>query len=158
MILSGGIQQNPGPPYRYPYGECSKPVKDNGIQCDSCDKWYHAKCCSVSRNMFNVLANFSCVRICCNCALPNFSSSLFTEPLMSTDNPFELLSNVEESSNSPFVPKEPLSASSPKIRKSRINAQKLGKFKVLSANFNSIECHKTEFWNLLDHTQISSLV
>ena len=38
MILSGDIEQNPGPHYRYPCGECSKPVKDNGKQRDSCDK------------------------------------------------------------------------------------------------------------------------
>ncbi len=154
MILSGDIQQNPGPHNRYPCGVCSKEVKNNGIQCDSCDKWYHAKCCSVSKNMFNILANSSCVWICCNCGLPNFSSSLFTEtgPLMSTYNSFELLANVEESRNSSFVPEEPLCASSPKNRQSRNNAQKLGTLKVLSANFNSIECHKTEFWNLLDRT------
>ena len=136
MILSGDIQQNPGPHYRYPCGECSKPVRTNGIQCDSCDKWYHAKCCSASRNMFNLLTNSSCVWICCNCGLPNFSSSLFTETeqLMSTDNPFEPLANAEESMNSSFVPKEPLCASSPKDRQSRINTRKLGTLKVLFAN------------------------
>ena len=108
----------------------------------------------LSRNMYNLLANSSCVWICCSCGLPNFSSSLFTEtePLMSTDNPFELLADVEASRNSSFVPQEPLCASPPKVKQSRINAQKLGKLKVLSANFNSIECHKTEFWNLLDRT------
>lgn len=46
FILSGDIALNPGPKYHYPCGACSKPVKVNqkGVQCDSCNAWYHTKC------------------------------------------------------------------------------------------------------------------
>lgn len=46
FILSGDIALNPGPKYHYPCGARSKPVKVNqkGVQCDSCDAWFHTKC------------------------------------------------------------------------------------------------------------------
>ena len=46
LMLSGNIEVNPGPIYKYPCGICSKPTKSNqkAIQCDFCDIWHHVKC------------------------------------------------------------------------------------------------------------------
>lgn len=46
LLTCGDILPNPGPNYKFPCGVCSKPVKSNqkGIQCETCDKWYHTKC------------------------------------------------------------------------------------------------------------------
>ena len=58
----------------------TKTVKSNqkGIQCDHCDLWYHTKCCSIGDEMYNILANSSCVWLCplVSCGLPSFSDSL----------------------------------------------------------------------------------
>ena len=39
LFLNGNIELNPGPQYRHPCGECTRPLKSNqkGIQCDMCD-------------------------------------------------------------------------------------------------------------------------
>ena len=79
LMHCGDILRNPGPEWKYPCGVCQKPVKNNqkGLQCDSCDLWYHTNCCRVNDIVYNALANSSCSWICCGCGLPNFSSSLF---------------------------------------------------------------------------------
>ena len=82
LILSGNVELNPGPrtyKFKYPCGVCSRPCKDNqpAIQCDSCNLWYHKKCLSMNTIVYKALENSSCSWICCQCGLPNFSSSLF---------------------------------------------------------------------------------
>ena len=69
LLLSGDINVNPGPTWKYPCGVCKKPVKSNqrGIQCDSCD---------VCPTCYETLANSSCAWICPECDVPNYSSSL----------------------------------------------------------------------------------
>ena len=77
LFLCGDIQLNPGP-YKYPCGICAKPVKSNqrGIQCDSCNIWYHIRCMNMNISTYDALANSSCVWECIGCGLLNFFNSL----------------------------------------------------------------------------------
>lgn len=61
IILSGDISLNPGPQYRHPRGTCSRPVKSNqkGLQCDSCDTWYHTRWCFLIPGIIKLLNNIN---------------------------------------------------------------------------------------------------
>ncbi|XP_068697563.1 uncharacterized protein [Montipora foliosa] len=94
LLLNGNVETNPEPQYKYPCGDCAKPVKCNqkGIQCDMCDIWYHARCCVMNGHIYDSLANSSCVWICTSCGLPNFSTSLFDSiHSINTSNSFQPL-------------------------------------------------------------------
>ena len=36
-------------------GQCAKPVKSKGIQCDGCDKWYHPVCLGITEAFYDSL-------------------------------------------------------------------------------------------------------
>lgn len=111
LLLSGDIQPNPGPNWRYPSGACTKPVKVNqkGVQCDVCDHWYHTKCCSMGDETYNTLANTPYVWLCVNCDQPSYS-----EPELSLDlslhNSFSTLCSESLSSSQS---EHPASSSTP---------------------------------------------
>ena len=96
LLLSGDIQSNPGPRTpKYPCGVCSKAVKwdpkSPSVCCDSCNVWYHQKCMAMPDSVFSSLKNISWE--CCQCGLPNFSTSLFNTTIMDSTNSFEALSS-----------------------------------------------------------------
>ena len=95
LLLGGDIRLNPGPNWKYPCGTCNKPVKrsQKGIQCDHCDLWYHTKRCSIGDEIYNILANSSCVWLCPSCGLPSFSDSL-PEASLDTQNSFSSLESL----------------------------------------------------------------
>ena len=80
LLLSGDIEVNPGPCYKYPCSRCDKPVKSNqdGIQCDGCDLWFHRQCEYLSKSAYLSLSNSNEAWLCSVCALPNFSDSFFS--------------------------------------------------------------------------------
>jgi hypothetical protein len=98
LLLGGDIQINPGPNYKYPCGVCSKPVKSNQncLQCDNCNLRYHTKCCRIDNDMCNsLLANSSCVWMCPQCDLPNFSNSfLVNSSELNLNNSFWALDSL----------------------------------------------------------------
>ena len=106
LLLAGDLEVNPGPNYKYPCGSCFRPCKINqqSIQCDSCDSWYHRKCVQLSEEMFNSLANSSVSWICCQCGLPNFSSTLFNSSISPSDNSFDPLRTPPPSHTPRFRP------------------------------------------------------
>lgn len=150
LMHCGDILRNPGPEWKYPCGVCQKPVKNNqkGLQCDSCDLWYHTNCCRVNDIVYNALANSSCSWICCGCGLPNFSSSLFDIFDIFMQNYYHSLpSSPTSSSMSPkcdngadLRPNDvigpPRHSSSP----SR-SATKRKNLRVLTVNCQSLRCH-----------------
>ena len=77
ILLSNDCHPNPGPIYKFPCGVCRKTCKANHncIACDSCDAWFHIKCMNMPLEVFQGTNNTSW--ICCNCGLPNFSTTLF---------------------------------------------------------------------------------
>ena len=108
LIISGDVELNPGPTSaKYPCGVCSRPCKNNqpAIQCDSCDTWIHKKCIQITPKNWKILKNTSISWHCLNCALPNFSSTLFDDfnPTNLSQNPFFLLS-PPAGSQSQFAP------------------------------------------------------
>ena len=161
IILSGDIAQNPGPKYRYPCGACSKPVKSNqkGIHCDSCDTWYHTKCCSISDESYDNLVNVSGSWICCKCDVPNFSRSLTSSAEIPEENFYQPLSSLVSSpsgygslhqhTNSSTKPSFPVP--SRETSHKHMN-RKLKKLRVMSINARSLKSQtkRLEFQNLVD--------
>ena len=99
LLLCGDINLHPGPQWKYPCGTCCRPVKVNQrrIQCDSCDRWYHTKCCLLDDKIYNILAGSSCSWICPPCGSPNFSDSFFnTAAELNLDNSYSLLSSASD--------------------------------------------------------------
>ena len=58
LLMSEDVSENPGP-IRFPYGKCQKPANRNqqGIQCESCLLWHHAKCIDMPVSEYNYLSN-----------------------------------------------------------------------------------------------------
>ena len=95
LMLCGDISINPGPTtVKYPCQICGKAVKwkQMVIACDNCTNWYHTDCIKMNSKIYEALANTSLQWICCQCGLPNFSSSLFEEMIPTSLNSFSLLS------------------------------------------------------------------
>ena len=46
LLLSGDVQQSPGPTTKYPCSVCTRNVTSRGVsyQCNNCKNWVHAKC------------------------------------------------------------------------------------------------------------------
>ena len=101
LFLSGNVELNPGPTYKYPCGDCSRPCKCNqpAIQCDNCQVWYHKKCLQMNSKVYEALANSSLTWICCQCGLPSFSSSFFdSSTSFENSNPFSPLQTSNDRS------------------------------------------------------------
>ena len=119
LLLSGDVELNPGPPTKYPCGECSRPCKKNqpAILCDNCESWYHQKCLQMNTAIFEALGDCSFTWICCNCGIPNFSSNIFDQSTsLESSNPFSSLQNLSD--QSPQLPFRPPQTSTP-IRPNR---------------------------------------
>ena len=83
LLIAGDVELNPGP-IKYPCTVCNRPVKRNqrGIQCDSCDLWTHANCCSMSVDEYKQLGDSDTNWICPTCLsseLPYANSSITSD-------------------------------------------------------------------------------
>ena len=141
LLLSGDIQQNPGPP-KYPCGLCHKLVKRNqrAIECDECSEWFHTKCIHMTSQTFNDLgADTKLLWLCNRCMFPNFSTSflLSDSQISATPNSFECLSQQYSPSCS-FPPGPPLHCSSPRKKPGPQRPRKR-KLKVISLNCNGLK-------------------
>ena len=93
LLIAGDVNPNPGPvnDLKYPCKSCNKAARwgQECIECEQCGSWFHAYCIGLSSNIFKALAKHpSYSWICCNCGLPNFSSSLL-ESKVKTKNSFD---------------------------------------------------------------------
>ena len=84
LLLGGDIEQNPGPNYKYPCGNCFKPVtkhrdrRGRGIQCDICDTWFHCHCIGMSLSTYRLHMDNDQLEFHCQyCSLPQLSDSFF---------------------------------------------------------------------------------
>lgn len=75
VLLAGDIQENPGP-VTDACAVCTKGCRKNqmAIQCDSCDKWFHAKCISMKRTEYDKLCQPSLAWECITCLSPGFDT------------------------------------------------------------------------------------
>ena len=123
ILLSGDVDLNPGPrQLKHPCKICEEAVKrkQRSLASDNCMKCYHIECLQMSTEIYEALANTSVEWICCNCGLPNFSSTLFDEAIPESTNGFETLSSFPcypdfgGNEKSTPVPNIPRTHSSPK--------------------------------------------
>ena len=121
IIQSGDIQTNPGPrQVKYPCGLCNRAVRygQRGVMCDGCDTWFHCNCMHMNTAVYRgITSNVSW--LCCNCGIPNFSSSFFSATFsFDSPNPFSPLAEAIPENTPPRLassPKPPnTEASSPK--------------------------------------------
>lgn len=173
LFISGSVELNPGPTYKYPCGDCSRPCRKDqpGIQCDNCLCWYHKKCLQMNSHIYEALANSSISWICCQCGLPNFSSSLFeSSNSLESKNSFSLLQNLSDpvthSYNPPLSPFRPTRASTPSKtsqppptqgESSQPHRPKFRRNTLTSLliNFRSFLCRKDLVNNLVNHLSSS---
>ena len=127
MMQAGDLHPNPGPyKPKFPCALCDKAAKWNqrAVSCDECHGWFLVDCMNMSTAVYNVLAESSQIEwICCQCGVPNFSSSLFSNSI-ELSNSFDCLSNISDSNASGInittssssgleLPSSPLASSSP---------------------------------------------
>ena len=88
LLLSGDVEPNPGPSFKFPCARCEKPVKSNqkGLQCDACDRWFHCACEQVPSETYLALGNCEESWFCAQCCLPPLSDSFFGSPSASHHN------------------------------------------------------------------------
>ena len=69
--VSRRYKENPGP-VTDACAVCTKGCRKNqmAIQCDSCDKWFHAKCISMKRTEYDKLCEPSLAWECITCLSP----------------------------------------------------------------------------------------
>ena len=78
ITCASDVELNPGPRTpKYPCQICHKAVtmKQQGVACDDCNLWYHAKCMHMTTTVYNCLNNVSWH--CVACGMPQFTSSFF---------------------------------------------------------------------------------
>ena len=142
LLLSGDLELNPGPVFKFPCGDCSRPCKSNqaAIQCDSCDTWYHKKCLSMNSQIFKTLSNSSATWICCQCGLPNFSQDLFNSNPLQCQNSFNPLQSL--SGGTPPSSFRPTQASTPIKKPSQPKFKKKPQFRPSKCQPSSVKENK----------------
>ena len=97
LVLAGDLELNPGP-VSNPCGLCQKGCRSNqrAIQCDQCDRWFHAKCLHMSQEEYSRLGEPSLTWYCHTCLLP-------TADLNSVSTPVMIASEATPRNNSPPV-------------------------------------------------------
>ena len=117
LLLAGDISSNPRPSSSS-CGICTMSVLEShkGVQCDSCDLWFHTSCCQISDSSYCRLANSTCIWICPNCGLHNLASfSVFggSDSTLNTSNSFQpLLYEYDSIANNVHI-NHPLASSTP---------------------------------------------
>ena len=116
LLMQAGLQPSNDSCSKFPCVVCSSPCRwdQRAIQCDECDKWYHTSCMGINTINYEVMGNANISRICCNCGVPNCSTSLFSQWSLETSNSFSSLSNLSNVSVGDDLPSPPVAASSPK--------------------------------------------
>lgn len=99
LLIAGDVNPNPGPDYKpkYPCIVCKAAAKwgQDCLECECCKNWFHVQCLGMNNAVYNVLANHpSYSWICCDCGMPNFSTSLFSFISARTENRFNSLSDM----------------------------------------------------------------
>ena len=147
IYLANDVERNPGPP-KYPCGVCGKNVtwSKPAVACDICNIWYHKECLHMPSVIYTALTDPNASWTCCNCGIPNLSSSLFDITEISESNE-ELSSSNSSHNTSPGIP---LHSSSPIDKGPKNSNRRIGHTKIMIINFQSIKNKTAEFAHLVD--------
>ena len=105
ILVCGDVELNPGPNYKFPCGDCCKPVKSNqmGLLCATCQSWFHIKCEGMSSIEYaRLYALPDEPWFCGTCSLPQFSDSFFESTISST-NTDETIESTLSSEHSSMI-------------------------------------------------------
>ena len=154
IYLANDVEKNPGPHPKYPCGICNKAVTwtKPAIACDICNCWFHKRCLNMQSVIFTALSKTDASWTCCNCGIPNFSSSLFDTTEAQNNSDTASLDTSHHTS-----PGIPMHTSSPKIQR-RQNSSRTQHTKIMVINFQSIKNKKAEFNNLLDSADANIII
>lgn len=75
FAVTRNMDSDSTPEQTFPCGKCSSPVTDdqNGLQCDTCNMWFHAPCQRVGNSLYDYLSNSNCSWHCTTCDAINYS-------------------------------------------------------------------------------------
>ena len=135
--------QNP----TFPCGKCSSPVTDDhqGLQCDTCNIWFHAPCQRVGNMLYDYLSNSNCSWHCIKCDSINYSlGSVSDLNSFASVNSFNAL-------HSPDKGFQPASSSAPTRRQSpKTTTSPPPALKVFHINFQSLREKKLQFFSFVE--------
>ena len=173
FLILAGIETNPGPrAIKWPCGACAKSVfRTNCVQCDECDKWFHADCLQWNSETLESIKNLSWY--CDTCSLPKCTSSFFksssfgslTSKSSSHDSNFSLPQSTFNTSNpsEATIPQpNPISASTPKKNPRATSDQTQSKFpnslNFLIINFQSLWKKRVELANTASESKADIII
>ena len=82
LLLSGDIEENPGPNTVdvYPCGYCELKVdwSDNAVCCDNCSIWFHCSCINIGKSEYSRLNHTSVNWDCFRCCMSNSSTTPYS--------------------------------------------------------------------------------
>ena len=180
LMLSGDIQQNPGPGLGsiYPCGYCEIAVNwsHRALCCDTCDIWYHKSCLGLCTEAFKHLEDHNELSYVCNkCDHMNYATGLYHSYELELSNYFEPLSSIQSPNDSRRIHSlsdtqgsntfAPRSHSSPKVHSPRSPASqrttgdttnptlpKSNNFRTVVMNCNSVTGKVAALANLINYT------
>ena len=132
----------------FPCGNCHSPLTydHKGLQCETCDKWYHAPCQRVGDLQYDYLSNSSCSWHCTKCNSANYSL-ISNQDLSSfaTNNPFSTLDSTPDGSFNQTQTSTPAKKKPLKVfRKTDSSVN------IALINFQSIREKKPLFYTFID--------
>jgi hypothetical protein len=157
LVRSNDIHLNPGPVGNnsslYPCGTCDEPVTwdERGVECGTCNMWYHTHCQDVHSKTYDDLADSAVAWDCIVCGSPNYSTECF-DLIVSTSNPFSMLSDTQIGSPPASGITKPNHTSTPE-KKHGSKFKNLKPLKIINVNFQSIRNKQCRLQNLIDSTK-----
>lgn len=131
----------------FPCGKCSLPVTDDhqGLQCDTCNIWFHAPCQRVGNMQYDYLSSSNCSWHCTKCDSMNYSLGSASDiNSFASVNSFNVL-------HTPDKGFQPASSSTPaKSRSSKTASPRSPPMKVVHINFQSLREKKSQFFSFVE--------
>ena len=86
VVLAGDVSLNPGPETDH-CALCTKGCRKNqrAVQCDECDRWFHAKCINMNHHEYLDISTLAAYRSCMDCLFPNFDVPTRSETWLSSN-------------------------------------------------------------------------
>ena len=126
-------------------GDCDLLVSwsEQGIACETCGKWFHAKCRSIGSASYEQLGDSDALWFCDICGNQNYSTTMFD--LHGTEQTFSFNNSVL-SDNSDFKPQH----SSTPNRFSRTDKFRGRPLRLLNVNFQSMVSKRAQIIEMID--------